>query len=75
MATVFRFRTWDITNDCYQTSTRWATKEAIARVSGEPIGDGVEVDDKVLGGGGVDTVDGMTPRNFDPRPRNPHRFR
>jgi hypothetical protein len=62
MATVFRFKTWDITNDCFQNSMRWATKEAIERVSGEPVGDGVEIDDNWLGG----EVDGMTRRGFDP---------
>ena len=41
---------------------RWATKEAIERVSGEPVGDGVEIDDNWLGG----EVDGMTRRGFDP---------
>jgi hypothetical protein len=44
-------------------------------VRGRAISDGVEVDDNVLGVGGVDAVDGMTARNFDPTPPNPHRFR
>jgi hypothetical protein len=63
MAKVYRFRTWDITNDCYQQSGRWATKEAIERVSGEATSEGVEVDDVYLG----KEVDGMTARGFDPR--------
>jgi hypothetical protein len=61
MAIVFRFRTWDITNDCYRNSNRWATKQAIERVMGEIISDGVEVDDRFLG----DEVDGMTARGVD----------
>lgn len=63
MAVVYRFRTWDIANDCYRNSQRWATRDAIARVMGEVIGDGVEVDDGFLG----QEVDGMTARNFDPQ--------
>lgn len=62
MATVFRFRTWDITNDCYRDSQRWATSEAIERVTGQAISKGVEIDDKHLG----HEVDGMTARGFDP---------
>jgi hypothetical protein len=62
MATVYRFRTWDIVNDCYSESRRWATREAIERVQGEIISDAVEVDDSLLGG----EVDGMTARHFDP---------
>jgi hypothetical protein len=60
MTVVFRFRTWDIANDCYRNSQRWATKEAIARVMGEAISEGVEVDDQDVGG----EVDDMTARNF-----------
>ena len=62
MATVYRFRTWDITNDCYQNSNRWATREAIERVMGEIISDPAEVDESFLG----QEVDGMTARHFDP---------
>jgi len=62
MATVFRFCTWDITNDCYQDSKRWATKEAIRRVMGEIISEGVEIDERFLGG----EIPGMTARRFDP---------
>lgn len=62
MATVYRFRTWDITNDCFQNSQRWATDEAIKRVMGEKISEGVEVEDRFLGA----EVDGMTARGFDP---------
>ncbi len=71
MATVYRFRTWDITTDRYQESKRWAAGEPIQRVMGERISDGVEVDDALLG----DEVDGMTARGFDPRrpPRNDFR--
>jgi hypothetical protein len=63
MALVFRFRTWDIANDCFQESRRWATKEAIERVMGEIISDGIEVDDRFFG----QEIDGMTIRGSDPR--------
>lgn len=59
---VYRFLTWDITSDCYRNSQRWATKAAIARVMGEIIGEGVDVDDKYIGR----EVDGVSERNFDP---------
>jgi len=62
MAIVFRFRTWDIASDEYRNSQRWATEEAIERVQGERISEGVEVDDRFLG----QEVDGMTARGFDP---------
>ncbi len=75
MATVYRFRTWDIVYDCYRHSRRWATKEAIERVSGEAVGEPVEVDDKELFLG-EQPVDGMTRRGFDPHAHSdPHRFR
>lgn len=61
MATVFRFQTWDIANDRFQVSQRWATKESIERVRGEIISGGVEVTDSYLGA----EVDGMTARGFD----------
>lgn len=63
MATVYRFRTWDITNDCYKESQRWATKAAIERVRGEIISEGVAVDAGYLG----KEVDEMTTRGFDPK--------
>lgn len=62
MATVYRFQTWDITEDRFRRSERWATAEAIERVRGQPISEGVEVDDHYLGG----EVDGMSARGFDP---------
>ena len=71
MATVYRFQTYDIINDVMKTSQRWATREAVERVCGEIVGEGVEVDNSVLGR----EVDGMTERGFDPTPPNPHRFR
>lgn len=62
MAIVYRFQTWDITNDRFQVSQRWGTKESIERVRGEIISDGVELADRFLGA----EVDGMTARGFDP---------
>lgn len=50
MTIVYRFRTWDIANDEYRNSQRWATKEAIARVMGEPNSEGMEIHDRYLGG-------------------------
>lgn len=63
MAVVYRFHTWDIVNDCFQQSRRWATEEAIKRVSGEIISEGVTIDDSFVG----HEVDGMTARGFDAR--------
>ena len=63
MAVVYRFHTWDIANDCFQQSRRWATEEAIKRVRGEILSEGVEVDDRFIG----QEVDGMTARGFDAR--------
>jgi hypothetical protein len=53
---VYRFRTWEISSDTFRESQRWATEEAIKRVSGEIISDGFEVEDRFLGR----EVDGMT---------------
>lgn len=61
MVIVYRFQSWDINSDCFQNSQRWATKEAIERVRGEIISEGVEIDDKFLGG----EIEGMTARSFD----------
>jgi hypothetical protein len=63
MAIVHRFHTWDISTDLFRESGRWATKEAIARVHGEPIGEGVEIDEYFLGR----EVAGMTAVGFDAR--------
>lgn len=68
MATVYRFQAWDIVNDCFQRSSRWATKEAIDRARGEIIGEAAEIEDRFLG----PEIVGMTARGFDPQhpPRN-----
>jgi hypothetical protein len=71
MAQVYPFRMWDVDNDCFRQSSRYATKERIERMGGEIIGKPVEVDDNVLG----QEIEGMTNRNFDPRPPDPHRMR
>jgi hypothetical protein len=63
MTLVYRFHTWDPTNDALRVSTRWATKEAIEYVGGQATSEGVELDDKYLGA----EVDGMTAVGFDAR--------
>ena len=65
--TIFRFRKYNISSDENQISRRWATREAIARIGGEPFEDtAVEVDASLLGR----EIDGMTDRGFDPRSRS-----
>jgi hypothetical protein len=66
MTVVFRFQTWDVSNDCYKLSRRLATREAIARIGGEPLGEGINIDASLLG----TEIQGMTDRDFDPRPRS-----
>ena len=63
---VYRFTKYDITTDQFQQSHRMGTRAAIERVGGEVLEDtAIEVDASA-----VDTdIDGMTVRNFDPRPR------
>jgi hypothetical protein len=64
--TVYRFRMYDISNDENRLSRRWATREAIERIGGEVLKNtATEVDCSVLG----KEIEGMTERNFDPRPR------
>lgn len=63
MAIVYRFQTWDITNDCFQVSQRWATKDMIEQVQGEIVSQGVEIADSLLG----KEVPGMTARGIDPQ--------
>ena len=71
--TVYQFTKYDISVDASTMSRRWATREAIERVCGEMLEDtATEVNSSVLGG----EIDGMTERNFDPRPRpgfNPYK--
>jgi len=59
--TVYRFRAWDTGNDQYSESGRWDTAEAIERVNGEVISEGVEIDTARRGS----EVDGMTELGFD----------
>jgi hypothetical protein len=63
MATVFRFRMWDVTADGFTMSSRWATRERIEKMGGDVIGGGIEVDDECIGG----EIEGMTVREFDPK--------
>jgi hypothetical protein len=75
MTKVYRFRAWDIGNDCYQLSNRWATKERIEKLGGEIASDPVEVDEgrlpRTTAG---DEVEGMLGRNESPHPRSPGRM-
>jgi len=62
MTTVYRFQSYDITSDQIIVSKRWATQETIEHVCGQRIGEGVTVDDGLLGA----EIDGMTAIGFDP---------
>jgi hypothetical protein len=61
--TVHRFKIYDISNDEWKVSRRWATQEGIDRVCGERIdGTATEIDSEL-----VDSeVPGMTAKNYDP---------
>jgi hypothetical protein len=64
--TIFRFKKYNINSDEYQISRRWATREALTRIRGEPLEDtAVEVDVAVLSR----EIEGMTDRDFDPHSR------
>jgi hypothetical protein len=62
MAMVFRFRMWDVANDRFTLSSRWATRERVDQIGGEVVGGGVEVNDEYVGG----EIAGMTVCGFDP---------
>ena len=73
MPLVYRFRTWDITTDCYQQSHRWATLERINKLGGEIDGPGIEVDAELIGKTTAgDEVEGMMARSTGPHSRSPH---
>jgi hypothetical protein len=63
LATIFRFRMWDVANDGFTMSSRWATRERIEAMGGEVVGGGVEVADEYVG----EEIAGMTARGFDPK--------
>ena len=65
MATVYRFRMWDVARDGFTLSSRWATRERIEAMGGEVVGGGVEVSDELVGG----EIAGMTAKGFDPSAR------
>lgn len=61
--TVYRFKIYDIVNDEWKISRRWATQEGIDKVCGERIdGTAIEIASKLVG----TEVEGMTARNYDP---------
>jgi hypothetical protein len=61
--TIYRFTMYDITADAPKKSSRWATREAIARVNGNVLEEtAVEVEASVV----RSDVDGMTTRGFNP---------
>lgn len=68
--TVYRFDTWDAGADGYIRSRRWATREAVQRLSGSSgrvdEQTATEIDDSALG----QEIEGMTDRNYNPNPRN-----
>lgn len=60
---IYQFRKYDISIDSHRKSRRWGTKEAIARVQGEPLEEtGIEVDESALS----DDAPGMTAIGFMP---------
>lgn len=62
MATVYRFKVYDITTDEFKMSRRWATTQAIQIAGGEVVGEGAYVDEHHLGR----DISGMTDMDFDP---------
>jgi hypothetical protein len=60
MPLVYRFQVYDINSDESPLSRRLATKEAIDRIGGKIVGQGIEVDERFLGG----EVPGMTAKDF-----------
>lgn len=63
MVTVFQWSAWSTAHDDYVQSTRWASMEAINRIGGIAVSEGVDIDDSFLGS----EVIGMTVRGFDAR--------
>jgi hypothetical protein len=59
---VYRFEQYDVVNDEWNTSRRWATEETIREVGARRVGSPIEVDESVLGA----EVTGMTNRDFNP---------
>lgn len=64
--TIYRFKIYDIRNDEYHRSLRWAALEAIKSVGGVALRDtAAEVDSSVVG----PHIPGMTERGFNPHAR------
>lgn len=57
--TVYRFRVYDIRDDDFKLSARYATREIIAKIGGEPVGGGYEIPE-------ADAPSGFTDRGYDP---------
>jgi len=63
MSTVYEFKVYDIGNDEWKKSCRWGTLDGINRIRGTALEETVTtIDDSLVG------PDGLTERNFSPRP-------
>lgn len=64
--TIYRFRMYDIIHDEQHVSSRWGTREAIEQLGGEILEDtAMEVEASRV----KSEIDGLTERDFNPRPR------
>jgi hypothetical protein len=63
---IYQFTKYSIQSDGNQKSRRWGTREAIERLGGDVIEDTeIEVDASAV----ASDIEGLTVRNFNPRPR------
>jgi hypothetical protein len=62
---VYQFRTYDIHSDTIRVSRRWGTLQGIEGlgVGAQAIGDGIEVDARLVGG----EIEGLSEIGFNPR--------
>lgn len=63
---IYQFTKYSIQSDGNVKSRRWGTREAIERLGGDVIEDTeIEVDASAI----ASDIEGLTERNFNPRPR------
>jgi hypothetical protein len=63
---IYQFTKYSIQSDGNEKSRRWGTREAIERLGGKVIEDTeIEVDASAV----ASDIEGLTERNFIPRPR------
>jgi hypothetical protein len=63
---IYQFTKYSIQSDGNEKSRRWGTREAIERLGGKVIEDTeIEVDASAV----ASDIEGLTERNFNPRPR------